>query len=63
MSRFWAGLRRRSLGLAAIAVLGLALPAAAQTPATIAVLPLENNSGDAKQDFFAGGMRTRLRPR
>ena len=56
MSRFWAGLRRRSLGLAAIAVLGLALPAAAQTPATIAVLPLENNSGDAKQDFFAGGM-------
>ena len=33
--------------------------AAAQAGAahpTIAVLPLENNSGDASQDFFAGGM-------
>jgi adenylate cyclase len=34
--------------------------AAAQAPAstrlTVAVLPLENNSGDATQDFFAGGM-------
>ena len=34
--------------------------AAAQAPTalspTIAVLPLENNSGDATQDFFASGM-------
>ena len=35
------------------------VPAAAATaapPATIAVLPLENNSSDPKQDFFASGM-------
>ena len=60
MRGFWAGLQHRRLGLAAVALLGLAWPAAAQgpaaVPATIAVLPLENNSGDAKQDFFAGGM-------
>jgi len=33
-------------------------PAAAQggSRATLAVLPFENNSGDAAQDFFAGGM-------
>jgi TolB-like protein len=31
--------------------------AAAQTPRpTLAVLPLDNNSGDTAQDFFAGGM-------
>jgi len=34
------------------------IPSAAQSgqAATLAVLPLENNSGDAAQDFFAGGM-------
>jgi adenylate cyclase len=33
-------------------------PAVAQTPSrpTLVVLPLDNNSGDATQDFFAGGM-------
>jgi TolB-like protein len=53
----------RCLGLAAVAALmhGAALSsAAAQSPAagrpTIAVLPLENSSGEATQDFFAGGM-------
>ncbi|HEY6254748.1 MAG TPA: hypothetical protein VIY51_03045 [Xanthobacteraceae bacterium] len=39
-------------------------PAAAQAPSaarpTIAVLPLENNSGEATQDFFAGGMTDEL---
>ncbi len=30
--------------------------APAATPASIAVLPLENDSGDPKQDFLAGGM-------
>ena len=63
MCVFWGGLRHRGLGLAALTglMLGAALSSAAaqiQTaqPSTIAVLPLENNSGDAKQDFFAGGM-------
>ncbi len=53
----------RHLGVAAATALALctALPfAAAQTPAPtrpiVAVLPLENTSGDATQDFFAGGM-------
>src|SRR5258708_4871994 len=60
MSRFLADLSR-CLGLAAAAALmhGAALSsAAAQSPArpTIAVLPLENSSGEATQDFFAGGM-------
>jgi TolB-like protein len=53
----------RHLGVATVTALALcaALPfAAAQAPAAarpiVAVLPLENNSGDATQDFFAGGM-------
>src|SRR5215813_5396002 len=46
---------------ALLLTLGAALsPASAQAPASghpiVAVLPLENNSGDASQDFFAGGM-------
>lgn len=43
--------------VAAALTLGLS-PAAAQSgrAATLSVLPLENNSGDAAQDFFAGGM-------
>src|SRR5258708_4134121 len=63
MGGIWGGLKRRGLELAGVTGLGLGAAlasAAAQTPgappATIAVLPLENNSGDAKQDFFAGGM-------
>ena len=72
MSGLSAGLKHRCLGFAAmgLAAVGLAAmaglvlctaasPAAAQAPAgppTIAVLPLENNSGEAAQDFFAGGM-------
>ena len=48
-----------ALGVA-LAVCGNAPSAIAQAPATpgptVAVLPLENNSGDAAQDFFAGGM-------
>ena len=63
MCVLWGGLRHRGLGLAAFTglMIGAALSSAAaqiQTaqPSTIAVLPLENNSGDAKQDFFAGGM-------
>src|SRR6202140_3277938 len=53
----------RHLGVATVTALALcaALPfAAAQAPAAarpiVAVLPLENNSGDATQEFFAGGM-------
>jgi adenylate cyclase len=53
----------RCLGLAAVAALvhyTALSSAAAQSPAsvlpTIAVLPLENSSGEATQDFFAGGM-------
>src|ERR1700675_624451 len=52
----------RYLGVAAVTAFALGTglsPAAAQAGAahpTIAVLPLENNSGDASQDFFAGGM-------
>jgi TolB-like protein len=50
------------LGLAALTALALGAglsSAAAQAGSarpTIAVLSLENNSGDASQDFFAGGM-------
>jgi TolB-like protein len=49
------------LGVAVAIVLAICLgaaPAAAQSDraATLAVLPLENNSGEAAQDFFAGGM-------
>ena len=52
----------RCLGVAALTALalGTGLSSAAAQPGsvrpTIAVLPLENNSGDASQDFFAGGM-------
>ena len=52
----------RCLGVAAMTAFALgagASSAAAQagsTRPTIAVLPLENNSGDASQDFFAEGM-------
>src|SRR5580692_11099620 len=58
MNGFFADLTR-CLGAATMLALcaGLA-PAAAQAPAraTLAVLPLENNSGDPKQDFFAEGL-------
>ena len=52
----------RCLGVAALTALALGSglsSAAAQAGSarpTVAVLPLENNSGDASQDFFAGGM-------
>src|SRR5262245_32980908 len=54
-------LARRLLRLAVAAALALGIglsPTAAQDRAapTLAVLPFENNSGDAAQDFFAGGM-------
>jgi TolB-like protein len=60
MIGFWSNLTRR-FGLATATTLALcaAPPAAtAQAPArvTIAVLPLDNNSGDAAQNFFAEGM-------
>jgi TolB-like protein len=57
-----AGLKHWCAGLAALTGLVLCAapsPARAQAPAappTIAVLPLENNSGDTAQNFFAGGM-------
>src|SRR5882757_9391498 len=58
-----ADLKQWCLGLAAMTGLVLCTvpsPATAQAPTasppTIAVLPLENNSGDTGQDFFAGGM-------
>jgi adenylate cyclase len=58
-----ADLTRRASGLVAVTVLTLCaqLPsAAAQAPTssrpTVVVLPLENSSDDAKQDFFADGM-------
>ena len=61
MNRFLADLTGRSFGIAAaLALCGALSVAGAQAPAvrppTIAVLPLENNSSDPKQDFFAGGM-------
>src|SRR5713101_3773678 len=63
MSSILAELIRNYLKLTAVSVLtlGAALsPAFAQAPASgrpiVAVLPLENNSGDAMQDFFAEGM-------
>jgi TolB-like protein len=56
-------LMRAHLRLAAISLLALGAAlscASAQTPAPgrpiLAVLPLENDSGDATQDFFADGM-------
>ena len=47
----------RSFSFAAIVLCAALAPAVAQTPRPIvAVLPLANNSGDAAQDFFAGGL-------
>src|ERR1700726_2838874 len=67
MSGFSASLKCWGLGLAMAMVpvlCGALSSAAAQTPTApppaIAVLPLENNSNDAKQDFFAGGMTDEL---
>ena len=63
MNRFLAARTRWSLSLAAVPVLALGTglsSAVAQAPASrrplVAVLPLENNSGDVTQDFFADGM-------
>jgi TolB-like protein len=63
MSRFLADLTRWCLGVAAVTTLALCieLPSpAAQAPVSsrpkVAVLPFENNSSDAKQDFFAEGL-------
>ncbi len=63
MNGFLSGLTGRRLGTAAIGLCIALASAAAQTPGappapppTIAVLPLENNSGDPTQDFFASGM-------
>lgn len=63
MSSILAKLIRANLKLGAVCVLALGAapsPASAQTPAsgrpTVAVLPLQNTSGDATQDFFAEGM-------
>src|SRR3977135_4395909 len=60
MTRSLMGVRR---GLGFVLVIDLAIsagaaPVAAQSgqAATLAVLPLDNNSGDAAQDFLAGGM-------
>jgi TolB-like protein len=51
---------RRGLGFVVAIVMAIFTGAAAVAqsgkPTTLAVLPLENNSGDAAQDFFAGGM-------
>jgi adenylate cyclase len=65
MSRYLTDLTGRCAGMAAL-MLGIAISSAAaqapgaQAPATapptIAVLPLENSSGEAAQDFFASGM-------
>jgi TolB-like protein len=63
MKRLLTDLIRWHVGLAVAAALALCFelsPAAAQAPSaprpTVAVLPLTNNSGDATQDFFAGGL-------
>src|SRR5215467_564783 len=57
MTRFLMSAVQRWLGIAVVAALGIGhSPAGAQDRATLAVLPLQNNSGDAAQDFFAGGM-------
>jgi adenylate cyclase len=63
MSMISPHLMRGCLGIAAASMLALGAslsPASAQAPAsgrpTVAVLPLENNSGDATQGFFAEGM-------
>src|SRR6266436_995176 len=63
MGRISSDLVRGCLRVTAVSALafGAALsPASAQAPASgraiVAVLPLENNSGDAAQDFFAEGM-------
>jgi TolB-like protein len=65
MHRYLTNLMMRCAGVTAL-MLGIALssaaaqapsaPAPGAAPATIAVLPLENNSGEVAQDFFASGM-------
>jgi adenylate cyclase len=58
MNGFFADLTRCLGAATALAFCAGLAPAAAQAPAraTLAVLPLENNSGDPKQDFFAEGL-------
>jgi TolB-like protein len=63
MNGFPADQTGQRLGAAALVLCVALSSAAAQTPGapatrapTIAVLPLENNSGDPTQDFFASGM-------
>ena len=61
MKRTLTDLAQRCFAFATAAALALCIgspPAAAQDASgvTLAVLPFENNSGDAEQDFFAGGM-------
>ena len=63
MSGFLPDLTRRRVSLVAMTALALGAvlsSAAAQAPTSprpvVAMLPLENNSGDATQDFFAEGM-------
>src|SRR5262245_10078094 len=60
MARSLAAARMRLAG-ALLAILAISLSTAPSTAqsgqaARLAVLPLENSSGDAAQDFFAGGM-------
>jgi len=58
MNGFFADLTRCLGAATALALCAGLAPAAAQAPArsALAVLPLENNSGDPKQDFFAEGL-------
>src|SRR5262245_50296999 len=64
MTRSLTGVRSglgKRLGFVLVAVLAIGLGTASADAqsgqaATLAVLPLENSSGDAAQDFFAGGM-------
>jgi TolB-like protein len=60
MNRILKGLTRcrPATAMGALALCAGLSVAAAQTssPPTLVVLPLDNNSGDATQDFFAGGM-------
>jgi TolB-like protein len=62
MNRILAHLTRWCSGLAAVAALvctalsSAAVEAPAPARPTVAVLPLENDSGEARQNFFAGGL-------
>jgi TolB-like protein len=67
MNRFLTDLTGRQAGTAALLLCIALSSAAAQAPGatssrppTVAVLPLENSSGDATQDFFASGMTDEL---